>query len=223
MSTDFGYGDVEDVAKETSSGGKYLSLRQKGESVQVRLVSEPKYIFQYWAKMPDGSSKLVDYDSVSEEEAKKKGYKKSSKWGWIVLDRGDGNKVKIFTGPITIAQNIQAIARKVNKATGKPAWGDPRTYDIVIERTEQPGASYYTVDPIAEGKGEPLTEEETKAIEEANFDLAKELKGGRESKHVGNYKDEVMENIETVPEDEEDTGKEETSGGDESDEDDIPF
>lgn len=198
----YGYDLVDEVP---TSGGRYLSFKKgdKGRIIQVRLVSEPRYVLQHWVLGSDGKQSPIECKGeecpyCGKDVPQSERIQKTSLWGWIVIDREDGG-AKMFTGPRTIASQIKDISEKLDKKTHKPVWGDPRLYDIQIERTEEPGANYYKVTPIPEGKGEEITVEEKKVVEEANINLEEELRGSKKSQNTGNY---GASELETGPDEE---------------------
>ena len=167
------------------------------------MASAPRYVNQHW--ITDNSGKQTPVNCTGKDCAycgdavpAKEKIDKTAKWGWIVIDREDG-EVKMFTGPTLIARSIKELSELVDKKSGKPVWGNPLTFDIQIERTEEPGKSYYKVAPMPEGMGTELTAEEIKAVAECGIDLATELQSSKESKHVGAY---GASELETAPEEE---------------------
>lgn len=190
--TSYGYNIVDEI----DTGGRYLSFRRgdKGRIIQVRLVSPPRYVNQHWILGDDGRQtpikcKGADCPYCGDKVPPKEKLEKVARWGWIVIDRENGNP-KVFTGPTL-------IARKVKELVEDSEWGDPFLYDLKIKRTEEPGVAYYQVTPVPTGKGNSITKEEKEAVEKANFNLEEELEGGRESKHLGNY---TPPELETAPE-----------------------
>lgn len=193
----YGYDVVNEVK---FGGGRYLSFKKgdKGKVIQIRLASEPKYAIQHWILQSTGKQLPVvcgkeacsycGKDVPAEERLDK-----TALWGWIVIDREDG-QAKVFTGPTLIARKVKEFSELKDKKTGKPIWGNPLLYDLMIERTEEPGAAYYSVTPVPEGKGKDITAKEKELVKKADFDLAKELKGGKKSDRTGNY------DLETAPE-----------------------
>ena len=229
----YGYGDVDEVVKEQGGGGKYLQFKKgdKGRIIQIRIASEPKYVNQHWAdSKPLGNCSGDDCQYCGKNVAPKDKLQKTAKWGWIVIDRED-EEVKVFTGATQIARAIKDNALLKNMSTKKVMWGDPRGYDIQIERTEIPGAGYYKVTPVVGSQG-PLTPEEQAKVEACGYDLVAELKGGKKSDNTGNYGGS-KESMETAPEDEvnpddipDDLGEEapaNAGGSEDVNEDDIPF
>lgn len=224
MADDYGYGEVDAVVKKTSSGGKYLKL-ELDKKYQVRIASRPRYTIRHWVNQkpqPCGGDNCA-WCNDSDAEIRKK----SAQWGWIVIDRAD-NKVKILQAPNSVAMRIRDLANLMSQKTGKPIWGDPTTWDVIIEKTQQGDAPVkYSVEGDVESR-EPLTEEEKQLVIESNYNLEKEMTDSKTSEHVGNYGDNATKpNMETAPEDGEsiadsipdNLGEETGSEG----EDDLPF
>lgn len=195
----YGYDIVDEIEY---AGGRYLAFRKgdKGRVIQIRLVDKPRYVNQHWILGDDGRQTPIRCKGETcpycgKDVPPNERLQKVAKWGWIVIDREDG-QVKVFTGPTLIARKIKEISEKMDKKTSKPIWGNPLLYDIAIERKEDPGAGYYDVTPVPEGKGQEITDEEKKLVKEANFDLEAELEGSKESQHTGNY---GASELETAP------------------------
>lgn len=224
---DFGYGEVDIVVKQ-QGGGKYLNFKKgdKGRIIQIRVASEPRYVNQHWITDVSGKQTPINCEGdacpyCGKAVLPKDKLQKVAKWGWIVIDRED-EEVKIFTGPTQIARAIKDISELRNMKPPKNLmWGNPLTYDLQIERTEIPGAGYYKVTPVVEGKGE-LTPEEVKKVADCGFDLVTEIKGSKKSDNTGAYGGK--KSLETAP------GKEDINPddipanlGEDNVVDDIPF
>lgn len=191
----FGY----DVVDEAEVGGKYLRFRKgdKGRVIHIRIASKPKYVNQHWITDTEGREVPANCDGekcsyCGDDVPVKERVKKTPKFGWVVIDRDDG-QAKVFTAPFSVARDIKGLAEDED-------WGNPLLYDIKIKRTEKPG-SYYKVTPVPTGKGKPLTKEEKELVEAADFNLEEELQGGMESENVGNY--EGQKKVEAKSESEE--------------------
>lgn len=197
----YGYDIVNDVP---TSGGRYLSFgkNDKGRIIQIRVVSEPRYVLQHWLTTSDGKRTTFNCKGEAcpycgKEVPPKEKIKKDAKWGWIAIDREDG-QVKVFSGTTGIALSIKSLTELRSKTTKELVWGDPTTFDVQIERTEEPGPSYYRVTALPEGKG-PITEEEKAKVQEANFNLEEELAESKKSEHVGSYGTGEMETAPDAP------------------------
>lgn len=190
---DYGYGVVDNVVKQTSSQGKFLQFRKgdNGRQIQVRVASEPRYALQHWLTGSDGKNRPVDCEGEAcaycgKDVPRSEKLEKRSRWAWIVIDREDG-EAKIFMGPNSIALHLRDLSELISSKTGKPMWGDPRTFDVSITYTEKPnGFGEYKVEADPESRG-ALTPEELKKVEDSGYDLGKELKASKKSEHVGNY------------------------------------
>jgi hypothetical protein len=150
---------------------KYLKLKDKGDKVKVRLLCEPYREPRVWDEL---NKKFYERDQIvamSKSEwvdvMRTPDFTVNEVFYWIVIDRAD-NKTKLFgaTG---------GVYKKIKKFATTDEWGDPTTYDFVIERTEQPGNSYYQVDPLPNKSR--LTEEDLGRLGE--IDIAKEVPSAR--------------------------------------------
>lgn len=219
------YDDIDKVMAETGVGNKkFLRFKKgdKGRRIQIRLLGEPIYIIQHWITTSNGKQEPVECkgekcEYCGEGVVKDEKIDKNSQWAWPVIDRED-EEIKIFTGTIGMANNIRNL-KSAKDTKENPIYGDPLTYDILIERTEKTG-SYYKVDPVPSTKGE-LSEDEKKRVAEANLDLSDAFKGGgKKSQNVGNYGKAAE--LETAPEEKKEV-KGTTPKQENVDPDDIPF
>lgn len=225
MSDDYGYGDVEGVVKETSSSGKYMKL-EKNHKYQVRIASRPRYAIRHWVnKKPyPCTGDTCDWCKNPDADIKKK----TAQWGWIVIDREDG-KVKILQAPNSVALRIRDLSEIVSQKTKQKMWGDPTTFDIIIEKTQVgDGPTKYTVDPDVDSRG-AMTAEEVALVKKANYNLEAEIANSKVSENVGNY-GEGKPSMETLPSEvnpddiPDDLGQEkEKSEAGQTGEDDLPF
>ncbi len=194
---DFGYGDVDDVQKQTSSGGKYLKL-EYDKTVQVRVTDKPKYAIRHWN---DIQKKFFPHNEPKCEfcgEGVKAPLKKDAQWYWVVIDRED-ERVKILQGPNGVARALKDLSELRDK-TKTLVWGNPITFDVMITRYKKDnGFTDYKVEPLPNTK-RPMNDEEVKKIKEAAIDLAKEVEKSKTSEHMGNYGGSPS--METAPADE---------------------
>ena len=211
----YGYGITDEV--ETGSS-RYLAFKKgdKGRVIQLRLVTAPMFVNQHWILGSNGKQSPIkckgkECPYCGENVPAKEKLPKIAKFGWVVIDRADGLP-KLFTGPVSIARQIRALIEDVD-------WGNPFLYDVKIKRTEEQGAGYYQTVPVPTGKGNGLTDEEKKKVEEAAFNVAEELEGGKKSEHLGaGYG--AGEGLETAPE----SGTPASpTGSEDINPDDIPF
>lgn len=154
-----------DVDYDNGGGGLFLRLKEKGQSVRVRLVSEPLH----WTETTD---------KITDEEGNPKELKKVA-WVVILKDLVDGKpvkSVKVYEGGPMVYNAIKALAKSDD-------WGDPTTYDLTITRTEKQG-SYYTVHPNPKPMG-PISAEEAELVKAAGIVLADTVGPNRKAKADG--------------------------------------
>src|SRR3990167_9805850 len=156
-------------------GTKYLTLKSKGDLVDIRIASNPLHKTIHWITNEEsGAAQQVDHEGkpcqYCDKAAANQDNRMAAKeiFGWIVLDRNDESKPKIFKGGTSIYLAIKGLAES-------KAWGDPQGYDIEIERTEE-RPQYYRVTPLPDKS--KITEAELKTIKEANLNLKAEIEGG---------------------------------------------
>lgn len=147
MSYQTGYG-----VEVPKSGGIYLRLKDKGEKVRLRLVSEPIHFQDVLpGKGEDGGDKIVN------------------KTAWLAIHKfTEGGKP---TKKVVCFQSGPMVYGLVKDLAEDPDWGDPKLYDIEVTRTEEKG-KYYTVLPKNKPIG-PISEEEAQLVADANLDLVK--------------------------------------------------
>ena len=198
QSNPYGY----DIVNEIPIGdGKYLSLKEKDQSVQIRLVSMPVYIKRYWITSPSGKKQPVIVEKGQPDPYGGKDVPVGERldadyrFGWIVIDR-EGNQVKIFQASKSVAFKIKAVSELTDKL-GNIIWGDPNGYDLLITRTEQKGPNYYSLDALPHTRT-PVTPEEQKMVVDANIDLLAEMKGSRKAKS-SSHNTASPAGLETVP------------------------
>jgi hypothetical protein len=124
-----------------SSGGKYLRLKNKGDSAIFRIVSNP---CRFYADIVDQKTG----DTIRKE-----------RFGWIVAHKeqvtsADGTKsihttLKGFEAGVAIWLAIRKFAQDEEN------YGDPRNYDFKITRTEAAG-NYYDVTVMPKSIGKPI-------------------------------------------------------------------
>ena len=133
--------------KPVTSGGAFLSLKTKGDTIKIRLVSTPVHYQREW----QGQLK--------------------ERFAWLVLNRNADNPdeaVKIFSAGVSIYLTIKGYAENED-------WGDPIMYDFTITRTEESTANFYRVVPSPNKT--KLTAGELALIKESKIDLLKVVEG----------------------------------------------
>ena len=142
--------------RKPSDGGIWLRLKDKGEEIRIRLVSQAE---RYLAEFDD----------------KEKGGKVTRrKIAWLAIhkyldaDKKPVKRVVIFdSGPM-----VYGLIRDL---TMDESWGDPTTYDLKVTRTEESGR-YYTVLPCPKPMG-PISTDERKLVEEARINFPGIIRG----------------------------------------------
>lgn len=141
----------------------WLKLKEKGDIVTIRLTGPPYREPKVWK---EGVTRPIETDKVlALTEAqwmnifREPDYNVAEVFHWQVIDR-DSGLAKIFTG-------TPGIYKQIKKFAEMPAWGDPKTYDLQIERTEAPGLNYYSV--MALPNKEPLSDKEQRLLGELDF------------------------------------------------------
>lgn len=152
---------------ENSTGGKFLNLKAKGDKVNIRIAAKPITYFQHWVEgkpinCPDKATCTTcnELEALSPADAAKKenqDKKRKQVYVWPVIDRADG-KAKIFKGGVQIFLGLRKYALS-------DKWGDPTTWDVVIEREELNPANYYSVVPDPDSRTVKITKEEQVEID----------------------------------------------------------
>lgn len=141
-------------AEVSSGSGHYLRLKKRGDKARLRMVSDPyRYI--------DVLKKDGEQDKILK------------KVGWLAIHKfmeggKPQKKVVVFQGGPQIYGALQDLAESDD-------WGDPKLYDVEIERTEEAG-KYYVVRPLPKPIG-PLSAEETAMVAECGIDLERACTG----------------------------------------------
>jgi hypothetical protein len=135
-------------ASAGGSGGLWLRLKEKGEKVRLRLVTPPcRY-----------------QDTFEDKVTGVKETKRRVSWLAILKEVVNGEAVKrvvIFTNGPMVYGILKDLSEDEN-------WGDPTTYDVTIERTEESG-KYYVVTPLPKPIG-PISDDERAMVADANID-----------------------------------------------------
>jgi hypothetical protein len=154
------YEGFEPRVKETV----YLKLKEKGDKIKFRIAGpvyrEPKVwpAEQGNPPMVDEEVAVLDTDDWMQLYRDPE-YNIAEVFHWPVIDR-DSGKAKIFTGTGGTFNKIKELALMDD-------WGDPETFDIQIERTEDPGKAYYSVQPLP--NREELSDRQKELIGELDF------------------------------------------------------
>lgn len=124
----------------STNTGPYLNLKNKGDKARIRIASYP-----------------IMWDDEYQG-------KPTKRFAWAVIHKQSVNgevvkEAKAFRAGSLIYNAVRTLLHDSD-------WGDPRGYDIEIERTEKDNA-FYTVTPKPNGK--PISEEEKALFDEHGF------------------------------------------------------
>ncbi|MBV6446333.1 MAG: hypothetical protein IFNCLDLE_02626 [Ignavibacteriaceae bacterium] len=170
----------EDI--KIGSGNFFVSLKEKDESIRVRLLAAPYYDGMHFLKKADGTWDRIACTRVNEgnpcgyceqyfdiigavkdkddkvkmDEARKAAdpYRATITFYYPVINR-ETQQFQIFKTRKSVRDDIEAKSRKGIKVLER---------DLVITRTERPGAGYYSVDVMDSSETAPLTALENEAV-----------------------------------------------------------
>lgn len=130
--------------KPREAQGIWLRLKAKKDEARIRIASAPYREVQVWPTEKGG--KRLDQSIVNALTPgqwltimRDPTWQVSETYYLLVIDRSDG-QAKIF-------QTSGAVYSKIRDYAMNKEWGNPMGYDITIERTEDPGKSYWKVTP----------------------------------------------------------------------------
>lgn len=146
-------GKLDDWADGDLGGNDFMSL-EEGSNI-VRIVTSPYQFYVAWTQDATGQNRKIR-SAVENCPLAKRGDKIQPRWYIGVLDR-KSNQPKILEVGRQIFQQIVAL-RKRDK------WGDPRAYDINVERQPKGSQPLYVVMPEPK---EPLTKDEMTKLKDA--------------------------------------------------------
>lgn len=133
------------------SNSKYVKLKSKGDKAILRIVSDP----------------LIFLESITDKDTGE--VLDKEQFAWIVIDKTDETKPKVKGW-----KGSASVFLKIKRLTEMKGWGDPTTYDIEVERVEDPGAAFWSVTPIPPSS--PLSKAEIDLAKEANINLVELFK-----------------------------------------------
>ena len=161
-------------AATQSSGGLFMTLKQREQPYVVRLVSTPEAFRQHWVAFKPLQNKPV-LSPVFEVNDKDKDYAWSvggfvpvKKYAVVVIDREDG-RVKIMQGGEQIFGRIREYIDSQKKLKRDSDPTGPNATDWVITVGEKEGQTYYGCAPDTTGV-KPLTPEEATTVAALKID-----------------------------------------------------
>jgi hypothetical protein len=168
----------------------YLRLKKKGDTVTIRLAGAPQRKPVIWK---EGQRAPMEEDYVTRLTPeqwlaiyREPDFTVSETFLWEVIDRADG-LAKVFPATSGVYKSIKEFAEM-------PEWGDPTTYDIKVERTEEPGRNYYKVTAIP--NKEPLTQGDMARLDELKFAEKEPLARKLSDKQIDYIPDETEDTAE---------------------------
>ena len=155
-------GELDDWGDADLGGNDFMKL-EEGNNV-VRIFTKPYQFYTVWTADATGKQRKIR-SAVENCPLVQRGDKPSARWYVGVLDRRNGARPSILEVGPQIFKQILGLRKKAT-------WGDPRAYDIDIERQPKGSQPLYIVSP------EPkvvLTNEEKAGIREflSRVDLVK--------------------------------------------------
>lgn len=151
-----------DSWEDADLGGNDFMNLEEGDN-PVRLISSPYQFYIHWTKDATGANRKVrcalDGCPLCQD-----GERATARWYVNVVNRKTGRCAILEIGP-QIFKQILGLAKKEK-------WGDPRKYDLDIERQPKGSQPLYIVSPNPK---EPLSDDEKGMVKEflARIDLAK--------------------------------------------------
>jgi len=145
-------GQLDDWGDADLGGGDYLKL-EEGSNIG-RVFTKPYQFYIVWTE--DASGKKRKFRSAVENcPLVQRGEKAKPQWMVGYLSRKTGKPQILEMGP-QIYKGILTLKKK-------EVWGDPRRYDIDIERMAPNSQPLYVVSPLP---AKPLVDEEKELIKE---------------------------------------------------------
>lgn len=139
---------------DLGGGNDFMDLKQ-GEN-PVRLITSPYQFYVHWCTDVTGAKRKVRC-ALDGCPLCQNGEKASARWYVNVINRESGRCAIVEIGP-QIFKQILGLAKK-------DKWGDPRKYDINIERQPPGSQPLYVVSPEPKEK---LDDDEVAMVKEFN-------------------------------------------------------
>lgn len=151
-----------DSWEEADLGGNDFMSLEEGSNV-VRLISSPYQFYIHWTKDATDSTRKVRC-ALNDCPLCQRGEKATARWYVAVINRKNDKPSVLEMGP--------QIFKQIVGLSKKKKWGDPKRYDIDIERQPKGSQPLYVVSPEPK---EPLSDEEKAMVKEfaENTDLNK--------------------------------------------------
>jgi hypothetical protein len=191
------------------AGAKIIKLEAKGQKIQFRLASGNfSYVAKHFMPTNDGKWEITECprlmkqeecafceqyfdakrelkaldedvkDKALEDKAKK--YEAKLEFYYFIIDREDG-LLKVLQTTLGVRLKIDAEAKEL-----QDMGSSIMSFDYILTRTEQPGASYYELKRVDSSLIQPLSAEEEARVEEAQQTKLEDVIG-RKTKESNSY------------------------------------
>jgi len=154
-------GELDDWGDADLGGNDFMKL-EEGSNI-VRVATKPYQFYTVWTEDATGKQRKIR-SAVENCPLVQRGEKPSARWYVGVVSRKTGKPSILEIGP--------QIYKQVLGLRKKEAWGDPRAYDLDIERQPKGSQPLYIVSPLPKSG---LTADEKGALREflSRVDLVK--------------------------------------------------
>jgi hypothetical protein len=154
-------GELDDWGDADLGNNDFMKL-EEGTN-RVRIFTKPYQFYTVWTTDASGKQRKIR-SAVENCPLVQRGERPQARWYVGVLNRKTGRPSILEIGP--------QIYKQVLGLRKKEAWGDPRTYDIDVERQPKGSQPLYIVSPEPQV---PLTNDEKGGIKEflSRVDLVK--------------------------------------------------
>ena len=152
---DWGDGDV--------GGNDFMKLIEGEEGNPIRMITSPYQFYSHWTQDATGADRKVRC-AMDGCPLCQRGEKATARWLVGIIDRKSGKPAVLEIGP-QIFKGVLSLSKKAK-------WGDPRKYDLSIERKPKNSQPLYVVTPEPKA---PLSDEDKSMAKEflARVDLTK--------------------------------------------------
>lgn len=155
-------GKLDDWGDADLGGNDFMQL-DEGSNI-VRLISSPHQFYIHWTKDATGATRKIRCALDGCPVCKQGVDRAQTRWFVAVINRKT-KKPAILEIGLQVYKGILGLAKKEK-------WGEPRKYDLDIERQPKGSQPLYIVSPEPK---EPLTDAEKEMVKDflANTDLVK--------------------------------------------------
>ena len=131
-------GKLSDWSDGDVGGNDFLKLVEGEEGNPVRMITSPYQFYSHWTTDETGAERKVRC-AMDGCPLCQRGEKATARWLVGVIDRRAGKPAILEIGP--------QIFKQILGLSKKPKWGDPRKFDLVIERKPKNSQPLYETSP----------------------------------------------------------------------------